>query len=272
MPTLRQGAGKSAGNGAVRLEPDAPKRQLEPDNNPPAAGKKWPCTLTGYTSAVVSLFLFVILFFAGDPLAPQNTAIELILLLIWFSSGLILLLHRHREPRTCYINPLLCCGNRRKSQELGYSCGCWEVFFSLWQLQLHQQSLLTAVQSFLEQLAFLLLFLEYGCSLQDEIAPCSCSGSFCFVYQQPGKTKEAGSGTGGICPLTVNRSIQLLDANREKAGFRRNKYAGGIPACRVDRKYGSGSIADTCHGTPDSRTGKRGKHTAVERGISYPLA
>lgn len=103
----------------VRLEPAAPKRQLEPDNNPPAAGKKWPCTLTGYTSAVVSLFLFVILFFAGDPLAPQNTAIELILLLIWFSSGLILLLHRHREPEDMLHKPVVVLREQKKVTGVG---------------------------------------------------------------------------------------------------------------------------------------------------------
>ena len=82
----------------VRLEKEAPKKQLEPDSNPSAAGKKWPCILIGSISVVVSLFIFVILFVFGEPLESQNVAVALILLLIWFCYGWILLLHRHTEP------------------------------------------------------------------------------------------------------------------------------------------------------------------------------
>ncbi len=34
----------------------------------------------------------------GDPLAPQNTAAALILLLIWFCCGVVLLVRSHTEP------------------------------------------------------------------------------------------------------------------------------------------------------------------------------
>ncbi len=88
----------TANRQAVRLEPDAPKKQLEPDSNPPAAGKKWPCILTGCISVFVPVFIFGILFFVGDPLAPQNAAAALVLLLTWLGYGLVLLLHRHTEP------------------------------------------------------------------------------------------------------------------------------------------------------------------------------
>lgn len=82
----------------VRLEPDAPKKQLDPDYHPPLPGRKWPCVLNGSISIVFSLFLFAVLFFSGEPLEPQNAAVTLLLLLIWCCFGVILLLCRHTEP------------------------------------------------------------------------------------------------------------------------------------------------------------------------------
>lgn len=42
----------------VRLDPDTPKKQLDPDSNPPVAGKKWPCILAGSISSAFSFCLW----------------------------------------------------------------------------------------------------------------------------------------------------------------------------------------------------------------------
>ena len=201
----------------VRLEPDAPKRQLEPDNNPPAAGKKWPCTLTGYTSAVVSLFLFVILFFAGDPLAPQNTAIELILLLIWFSSGLILLLHRHREPEDMLHKPVVVLREQKKVTGVGIFLWLLGSVFLFMAVAVASAVPVDGSTIFLGAIGVFVTFFGVWMLLAGRNRSMFVFQDYSVLYiSSLGRQKKLEAGQVASVRLTVNRSIQLLDANRKK--------------------------------------------------------
>ena len=201
----------------VRLEPDAPKRQLEPDNNPPAAGKKWPCTLTGYTSAVVSLFLFVILFFAGDPLAPQNTAIELILLLIWFSSGLILLLHRHREPEDMLHKPVVVLREQKKVTGVGIFLWLLGSVFLFMAVAVASAVPVDGSTIFLGAIGVFVTFFGVWMLLAGRNRSMFVFQDYSVLYiSSLGRQKKLEAGQVASVRLTVNRSIQLLDANGKK--------------------------------------------------------
>ena len=201
----------------VRLEPDAPKRQLEPDNNPPAAGKKWPCTLTGYTSAVVSLFLFVILFFAGDPLAPQNTAIELILLLIWFSSGLILLLHRHREPEDMLHKPVVVLREQKKVTGVGIFLWLLGSVFLFMAVAVASAVPVDGSTIFLGAIGVFVTFFGVWMLLAGRNRSMFVFQDHSVLYiSSLGRQKKLEAGQVASVRLTVNRSIQLLDATRKK--------------------------------------------------------
>ena len=201
----------------VRLEPDAPKKQLEPDNNPPAAGKKWPCTLTGYTSAVVSLFLFVILFFAGDPLAPQNTAIELILLLIWFSSGLILLLHRHREPEDMLHKPVVVLREQKKVTGVGIFLWLLGSVFLFMAVAVASAVPVDGSTIFLGAIGVFVTFFGVWMLLAGRNRSMFVFQDHSVLYiSSLGRQKKLEAGQVASVRLTVNRSIQLLDANRKK--------------------------------------------------------
>lgn len=201
----------------VRLEPDAPKRQLEPDNNPPAAGKKWPCTLTGYTSAVVSLFLFVILFFAGDPLAPQNTAIELILLLIWFSSGLILLLHRHRESEDMLHKPVVVLREQKKVTGVGIFLWLLGSVFLFMAVAVASAVPVDGSTIFLGAIGVFVTFFGVWMLLAGRNRSMFVFQDHSVLYiSSLGRQKKLEAGQVASVRLTVNRSIQLLDANGKK--------------------------------------------------------
>ena len=201
----------------VRLEPDAPKKQLEPDNNPPAAGKKWPCTLTGYTSAVVSLFLFVILFFAGDPLAPQNTAIELILLLIWFSSGLILLLHRHREPEDMLHKPVVVLREQKKVTGVGIFLWLLGSVFLFMAVAVASAVPVDGSTIFLGAIGVFVTFFGVWMLLAGRNRSMFVFQDHSVLYiSSLGRQKKLEAGQVASVRLTVNRSIQLLDANGKK--------------------------------------------------------
>lgn len=201
----------------VRLEPDAPKRQLEPDNNPPAAGKKWPCTLTGYTSAVVSLFLFVILFFADDPLAPQNTAIELILLLIWFSSGLILLLHRHREPEDMLHKPVVVLREQKKVTGVGIFLWLLGSVFLFMAVAVASAVPVDGSTIFLGAIGVFVTFFGVWMLLAGRNRSMFVFQDHSVLYiSSLGRQKKLEAEQVASVRLTVNRSIQLLDANRKK--------------------------------------------------------
>ena len=201
----------------VQLEPDAPTRQLEPDNNPPAAGKKWPCTLTGYTSAVVSLFLFVILFFAGDPLAPQNTAIELILLLIWFSSGLILLLHRHREPEDMLHKPVVVLREQKKVTGVGIFLWLLGSVFLFMAVAVASAVPVDGSTIFLGAIGVFVTFFGVWMLLAGRNRSMFVFQDHSVLYiSSLGRQKKLEAGQVASVRLTVNRSIQLLDANRKK--------------------------------------------------------
>lgn len=201
----------------VRLEPDAPKRQLEPDNNPPAAGKKWPCTLTGYTSAVVSLFLFVILFFADDPLAPQNTAIELILLLIWFSSGLILLLHRHREPEDMLHKPVVVLREQKKVTGVGIFLWLLGSVFLFMAVAVASAVPVDGSTIFLGAIGVFVTFFGVWMLLAGRNRSMFVFQDHSVLYiSSLGRQKKLEAGQVASVRLTVNRSIQLLDANGKK--------------------------------------------------------
>lgn len=201
----------------VRLEPDAPKRQLEPDNNPPATGKKWPCTLTGYTSAVVSLFLFVILFFADDPLAPQNTAIELILLLIWFSSGLILLLHRHREPEDMLHKPVVVLREQKKVTGVGIFLWLLGSVFLFMAVAVASAVPVDGSTIFLGAIGVFVTFFGVWMLLAGRNRSMFVFQDHSVLYiSSLGRQKKLEAEQVASVRLTVNRSIQLLDANRKK--------------------------------------------------------
>ncbi len=82
----------------ILLDTDVPRKQLEPDNNLPVPGNKWPCYVTGGITIVIGLLLMSMLFISDDPISPIGMVVAVILLLILLGFGLALLLCRHREP------------------------------------------------------------------------------------------------------------------------------------------------------------------------------
>ncbi len=201
----------------VRLEPDAPKKQLEPDNNPPSAGKKWPCILTGCISVSVSLFLFVILFFTGDPLAPQNTAIELILLLIWFSSGLILLLHRHREPEDMLHKPVVVLREQKKVTGVGIFLWLLGSVFLFMAVAVASVVPVDGSTVFLGAIGVFVTFFGVWMILAGRNRSMFVFQDHSVLYiSSLGRQKKLEPGQVASARLTVNRSIQLLNAKGKK--------------------------------------------------------
>ena len=203
----------TANRQAVRLEPDAPKKQLEPDSNPPAAGKKWPCILTG---CFVPVFIFGILFFVGDPLAPQNAAAALVLLLTWLGYGLVLLLHRHTEPEEIQKAVVVL-----REQKLV----TWVGIF-LWLLGNIFLFMAVAVTSavpvdgttvFLAVLGVLVTFFGVWMLLAGRNRSMFVFPDHSVLYiSSLGRQKNLEPGQVASARLTVNRSIQLLNANGKK--------------------------------------------------------
>ena len=200
----------------VRLEPDAPKKQLEPDRNPPMAGKKWPCILTGCISVAVSLFLFVILFFAGDPLAPQNAAVELILLLIWFGFGLILLLHRHTEPEEIQ-KPVVVLREQKKVTGVGIFLWLLGSVFLFMAVAVTLAVSIDGSTIFLGSVGVFVTFLGVWMILAGRNRSMFVFQDHSVLYiSSLGRQKKLEAGQVASARLTVNRSIQLLNANGKK--------------------------------------------------------
>lgn len=162
MPTLRQGAGKSAGTGAspigARCSPKTTGTgQESADGREEVAlhfDRLYFCSCL-FVSTCDTVFCR-----RSFSSAKRSHRTDSASDMVWLWGGVFCCIVIQNQKK--YKSLLSCCGNRRKSQGLGYSCGCWEVFFSLWLLRLHRLSLLMEVQSFLERLVFLLRFLEYG--------------------------------------------------------------------------------------------------------------
>ena len=200
----------------VRLELDAPQKELEPDSNPPAAGKKWPCILTGCISVLVSLFLFVIMFFVGDPLAPENTAAALVLLLIWFCYGLVLFMCRHREPENMH-KPVVVL----REQKLVTGVGIF-----LWLLGNIFLFMAAAVMSavpvdgstvFLAVIGVFITFFGVWMILAGRNRSMFVFQDHSILYiSSLGRQKKFEPGQISSARLTMNRSIQLLDKNGKK--------------------------------------------------------
>lgn len=200
----------------VRLEPDAPKKQLEPDGNPPTAGKKWPCTLTGCISVITSLFLFVILFFAGDPLAPQNAAAVLILLLIWFGYGLILLLNHHTEPEKMQ-KPVVVLREQKKVTGVGIFLWLLGSAFLFMAVAVASAAPVDCSTVFLGAVGVFVTFFGVWMILAGRNRSMSVFQDHSVLYiSSLGRQKKLEAGQVASARLTVNRSIQLLNANGKK--------------------------------------------------------
>ena len=200
----------------VRLEPDAPKKQLEPDGNPPTAGKKWPCTLTGCISVITSLFLFVILFFAGDPLASQNAAAVLILLLIWFGYGLILLLNHHTEPEKMQ-KPVVVLREQKKVTGVGIFLWLLGSAFLFMAVAVASAAPVDGSTVFLGAVGVFVTFFGVWMILAGRNRFMSVFQDHSVLYiSSLGRQKKLEAGQVASARLTVNRSIQLLNANGKK--------------------------------------------------------
>ena len=200
----------------VRLESDAPKKQLEPDRNPPTAGKKWPCTLLGCISIIISLFLFVILFFAGEPLAPQNAAAVLILLLIWFGFGLILLLHRHTEPEEMQ-KPVVVLREQKKVTGVGIFLWLLGSAFLFMAVAVASAAPVDGSTVFLGGVGVFVTFFGVWMILAGRSRSMFVFQDHSVLYiSSLGRQKKLEAGQVASARLTVNRSIQLLNENGKK--------------------------------------------------------
>ena len=202
----------------VRLETDAPKKQLDPDYDPPLPGRKWPCILTGSISIAFSLFLFVILFFFDEPLEAQNAAVTLILLLIWFCFGLALLLCRHREPEETQ-KPVVVLREQKLVTGVGiflWLLGSIFLFMAI-AVAVAVADPVDGVTLFLAAIGVFLTFFGVWMILAGR-------NRCLFVFQDHsilyisswGKQKKYEPGKITSVRLTVNRSIQLLNSNGKK--------------------------------------------------------
>ena len=200
----------------VRLETDAPKKQLDPDYDPPLPGRKWPCILTGSISIAFSLFLFVILFFFDEPLEAKNAAVTLILLLIWFCFGLALLLCRHREPEETQ-KPVVVLREQKLVTGVGIFLWLLGSIFLFMAIAVAVADPVDGVTLFLAAIGVFLTFFGVWMILAGR-------NRCLFVFQDHsilyisswGKQKKYEPGKITSVRLTVNRSIQLLNSNGKK--------------------------------------------------------
>lgn len=199
----------------IRLEADAPKKQLDSNYIPPVQGKKWPCILAGSISIAFSLFMFAVALFAGEPVALPNAAAILLMLLPMFVLGLALLLCRHIEPY--------------QSQTI---------------VVMREQKAVTIIGMILWLFGIVLLFMGIAVAVAVPVdgitAFFGITGSFVFffgtwmllagcnrtlfVFQDQsiwyisswGRLREFEAGQVASVRLTLNRSIHLLDKNGKK--------------------------------------------------------
>ncbi len=82
----------------IHPENDLPKQRLEPTDDLPRPGKKWPCLLVGSITAALSMFLLTVLLVSDEPLDPIGKGTAAVLLLYLVGLGLAMLLCRHTEP------------------------------------------------------------------------------------------------------------------------------------------------------------------------------
>ena len=200
----------------VRLETNEQTQPLDPSYIPPAKGKKWPCLFTGSVTIAMSLFLFVILFFFGDPLEAQNAGMTMILLLVLSGFGLTLLLCRHTETENI-------------QQPLAV---------------LREQKMVTGVGILVWLIGLVVMFMAIAVAVAVPVDAATCflalagvSATFfgvwmvlagrnrsLFVFRDNsilyisswGRQKEFAPGQVASVKLTINRSIHLLDKNGKK--------------------------------------------------------
>ena len=200
----------------VQLEPEAPKKQLEPDSNPPAAGKKWPCILTGSISVFVSLFIFGILFFFGDPLAPQNTAAALILLLIWFCCGVVLLVRSHTEPEAIQ-KPVVVVREQKKVTGVGMFLWLLGNIFLFMAVAVISAVPVDGSAVFLAAAGVFVTFFGVWMLLAGRNRSMFIFRDTSIWYISSwGRQKKFEPGEAASARMTVNRSIHVLDKNGKK--------------------------------------------------------
>jgi hypothetical protein len=200
----------------VRMEKEAPKKQLEPDSNPPEAGKKWPCILTGSISVAVSLFIFVILFAFGEPLESQNAAVAWILLLIWFCYGWILLLHRHTEPEEIQ-RPVVVLREQKKVTGVGIFLWLLGNIFLFMAVAVASAVPVDGSTVFLAVIGVFITFFGAWMILAGRNRSMFVFQDHSVLYiSSLGRQKKFEPGQISSVRLTMNRSIQLLDKNGKK--------------------------------------------------------
>lgn len=206
---------------ALELEPVHPeingqKQPLDPSYPPPARGKKWPCLFTGSITIAMALFLFVILFFFGDPLESQNAGMTMVLLLVLSGFGLALLLCRHTEPEDIR-QPLAVLREQKMVTGVGILVWLIGLIVMFMAIAVAVAAPVDAVTCFLALVGVSVTFFGVWMILAGHNRSLFVLRDNSILYISSwGRQKEFAPGQAASVKLTINRSIHLLDKNGKK--------------------------------------------------------
>lgn len=199
----------------IRLEADAPKKQLDSNYIPPVQGKKWPCILAGSISIAFSLFMFAVALFAGEPVALPNAAAILLMLLPMFLLGLALLLCRHIEPNQS--QPIVVMREQKAVTIIGMILWLFGAVLLFMGIAVAVAVPVDGITAFFGLTGSFVFFFGTWMLLA------GCNRTL-FVFQDQsiwyisswGRLREFEVGQVASVRLTLNRSIHLLDKNGKK--------------------------------------------------------
>lgn len=199
----------------IRLEADAPKKQLDSNYIPPVQGKKWPCILAGSISIAFSLFMFAVALFAGEPVALPNAAAILLMLLPMFLLGLALLLCRHIEPNQS--QPIVVMREQKAVTIIGMILWLFGAVLLFMGIAVAVAVPVDGITAFFGLTGSFVFFFGTWMLLA------GCNRTL-FVFQDQsiwyisswGRLREFEAGQVASVRLTLNRSIHLLDKNGKK--------------------------------------------------------
>ncbi len=198
------------------IESDEPQKQLQPAQDLPVPGKKWPALLTGSITIASVLFLFVILFFFGDPLETQNAAMTLVLLLVQLGCGLALLLCRHIEPEEIGP-PIVVLRERRLVTGIGLIVWLIGGIIMFMAIAVAAAVPVDAVTFFLALVGVPITLLGVWMILAGRNRSLFVFRDNSILYISSwGRCRMFEPGQVTSVRLTVNRSIHLLDKNGKK--------------------------------------------------------
>lgn len=200
----------------VRLETNEQKQPLDPSYIPPAEGKKWPCLFTGSVTIAMSLFLFVILFFFGDPLEAQNAGMTMILLLVLSGFGLTLFLCRHTEPEEIQ-QPLAVLRENKMVTGVGILIWLIGIIVMFMAIAVAVAVPVDAATCFLALAGVSATFFGVWMVLAGRNRSLFVLRDNSILYISSwGRQKEFAPGQVASVKLTINRSIHLLDKKEKK--------------------------------------------------------